>query len=84
MISTYIDNTKTALIVAFAVWVFAVLIAPRVGFIAAKIIVPTQTLQSVYLEKTAARENINAEKKRDKIYKEVWEDHSHSQSFFEE
>ena len=63
VISTYIDNTKTALIVAFAVWVFAVLIAPRVGFIAAKIIVPTQTLQSVYLEKTAARENINAEKR---------------------
>ena len=86
VISTYIDNTKTALIVAFAVWVFAVLITPRVGFIAAKIIVPTQTLQSVYLEKTAARENINAEKKgkRDKIHEEVWKGHSHSQSSFEE
>ena len=40
---------------------FAVLITPRVGFIAAKLIAPTQTSQSVYLEKTALRENFNAE-----------------------
>ena len=61
VISTYLDNAKTALIVAFTVWVFAVLITPRVGFLAAKFISPTQTSQSVYLEKTALRENINIE-----------------------
>ncbi len=76
VISTYLDNSKTALIAAFTVWVFAVLITPRVGFIAAKFIAPTRTSQSVYLEKTALRENFNAEleeKKRD-IRKEVRKD----------
>ena len=74
VISTCLDNSKTALIVAFTVWVFAVLIVPRVGFVAAKFIVPTQTPQSVYLEKTAIRENSNAdlEVKKTKIYQEVW------------
>jgi len=74
VISTYLDNSKTALIVAFTVWVFAVLITPRVGFIAAKFIAPTRTSQSVYLEKTALRENFNAEleEKKEEIYKEVW------------
>lgn len=74
VISTYLDNSKTALIVAFTVWVFAVLIIPRVGFIAAKFIAPTQTSQSVYLEKTAVQENIKAELKerRNEIDDEVW------------
>ena len=74
VISTYLDNSKTALIVAFTVWVFAVLITPRVGFLCAKFIAPTQTLQSVYLEKTAVREDINAEIKENqtKIHGEVW------------
>ena len=76
VISTYLDNSKTALIVAFTVWVFAVLITPRVGFIAAKFIAPTRTSQSVYLEKTALRENFNAEleEKKGEIHKEVWKD----------
>ena len=76
VISTYLDNSKTALIIAFTVWVFAVLITPRVGFIAAKIIAPTQTLQSVYLTKTALRENFNAEleEKKREIHKELWQD----------
>ena len=60
VISTYLDNSKTALIVAFTVWVFAVLITPRVGFLAAKFIAPTRTSQSVYLEKTAMRDDFNA------------------------
>ncbi len=74
VISTYLDNAKTALIIAFTVWVFAVLITPRVGFLAAKFIAPTQTLQSVYLEKTALRENFNAEldEKKMEIHKEFW------------
>ena len=78
VISTYLDNSKTALIVAFTVWVFAVLITPRVGFIAAKFIAPTRTSQSVYLEKTALRENFNAEleEKKREIHKEVWQDRS--------
>ena len=76
VISTYLDNSKTALIVAFTVWVFAVLITPRVGFIVAKFIAPTRTSQSVYLEKTALRENFNAEleEKKREIHKELWKD----------
>ena len=76
VISTYLDNAKTALIIAFTVWVFAVLITPRVGFLAAKFIAPTQTSQSVYLEKTALRENFNAEleEKKTKIHQEFWKD----------
>ncbi|MDE0322423.1 MAG: ABC transporter permease subunit [Candidatus Poribacteria bacterium] len=76
VISTYLDNSKTALIIAFTVWVFAVLITPRVGFLAAKFIAPTQTSQSVYLEKTALRENFNAEleEKKAKIHQEFWKD----------
>lgn len=74
VISTFLDNSKTALIVAFTVWVFAVLIAPRVGFLAAKFITPTPTSQSVYLEKTASRENFNSEldAKKIKIHQELW------------
>ena len=60
VISTYLDNSKTALIVAFTVWVFAVLITPRVGFLAAKFIAPAQTSQSVYMEKTAMRDDFKA------------------------
>ena len=84
VISTYLDNSKTALIVAFTVWVFAVLITPRVGFIAAKFIAPTQTSQSVYLEKTALRENFNAEleERKKEIHQEFWRDRP--QSSFEE
>ena len=62
VISTYLDNSKTALIVAFTVWVLAVLIAPRAGFLTAKLIAPTRAIQSVYMEKTAIRNDLNAEK----------------------
>ena len=62
LISTYLDNSKTALIVAFSVWVLAVLIAPRVGFLTAKLVAPTRAIQSVYMEKTAIRNNLTAEK----------------------
>ncbi len=84
VISTYLDNSKTALIIAFTVWVFAVLITPRVGFIMARFIAPTQTSQSVYLEKTALRENFNAEleEKKKKIHQEFWK--ARSQSSMEE
>ena len=73
VISTYLDNSKTALIVAFTVWVFAVLITPRVGFLAAKFIAPTRTSQSVYMEKTAMRDDFNAALKEEqqKMYMEV-------------
>ena len=73
VISTYLDNSKTALIVAFTVWVFAVLITPRVGFLAAKFIAPTQTSQSVYMEKTAMRDDFNAalEEEKQKMIMEV-------------
>ena len=39
-----------ALIVAFTVWGFAVPIAPRAGFLTAKLIAPTRAIQSVYAE----------------------------------
>ena len=58
--STYLDSAKTALIVVFTVWVFAVLITPRVGFLAAKVIAPTRTSQSVYMEKKAIRDDFDA------------------------
>ena len=67
VISIYLDSAKTALIVAFTVWVFAVLITPRVGFLAAKLIAPTRTPQSVYMEKTAMREDFNAVLKEEKM-----------------
>ena len=73
VITTYLDNSKTALIVAFTVWVFAVLITPRVGFLAAKLIAPTRTSQSVYMEKTAMREDFKAEleKQQGKFINEI-------------
>ena len=64
VISTYLDNSKTALIVAFTVWVLAVLIAPRVGFLTAKLMAPTRAIQSVHMEKTAIRNNLNSEKEQ--------------------
>ena len=60
VISIYFDSAKTALIVAFTVWVFAVLILPRVGFLAAQIVAPTSTAESVYREKTARRAELRA------------------------
>ena len=73
VISTYLDSSKTALIVVFTVWVFAVLITPRVGFLAAKVIAPTRTSQSVYMEKKALRDDFDAvlEKEKMKIIMET-------------
>ena len=74
VISIYFDSAKTALIVAFTVWVFVVLILPRVGFLAAQIIAPTSTAESVYREKTARRSELRAdlEAKRGKMMSEVF------------
>ena len=60
VISIYFDSSKTSLIVAFTVWVFAVLILPRVGFLAAQIVAPTSTAESVYKEKAARRTELRA------------------------
>ena len=62
VISTYLDNSKTALIVAFTFWVFAVLIAPRGAFVVAKLVAPTRNQQAVYMEKTALRNNLTKDK----------------------
>ena len=62
LISTCLDNAKTALIVAFTFWVLAVLIAPRGAFVIAKLVAPTRTQQTVYMEKTAIRNNLAKEK----------------------
>ncbi len=72
-ISTYLDSAKTALIVAFTVWVFAVLITPRLGFLAAKVIAPARTAQSVYMEKKALRDDLKAdlEKQKMKLIREI-------------
>jgi len=64
VISTGLDSSRTALIVCFTVWVFSVLIAPRVGFLTAKWISPARTSQSVYMEKAVIRNNLNDEKKK--------------------
>ena len=61
-ISTYLDNAKTALIVAFTFWVFAVLVAPRGAFVVAKLVAPTRTQQAVYMEKNALRNNLTKDK----------------------
>ena len=67
-ISTYLDNAKTALIVAFTFWVFAVLIAPRGAFVVAKLAAPTRTQQAVYMEKNVLRNNLMKDKEE-----KVWE-----------
>ena len=67
VISTYLDSAKTALIVVFTVWVFAVLITPRVGFLAAKVIAPTRTSQSIYMEKKAIRDNLDVALQEEKM-----------------
>ena len=70
VISIYFDSSKTALIVAFTIWVFAVLILPRVGFLAAQIVAPTSTTaESIYREKAAQRAELHAglEMKRGEI-----------------
>ena len=74
VISIYFDSAKTALIVAFTVWVFAVLILPRVGFLAAQIVAPTSTAESVYREKTARRSEFRdaLTAKRSKMMSEVF------------
>ncbi len=72
VISTYLDTAKTALIVAFSIWVFAVLILPRVGFLTAKIIVPTRTAESLYMEKAALRNDL-LEEKQEKFNKKLFE-----------
>lgn len=61
-ISTFLDNAKTALIVAFTFWVFAVLIVPRGAFVVAKLVAPTRTQQAVYMEKTTLRNNLSKDK----------------------
>ena len=72
VISTYLDNAKTALIVAFTFWVFAVLIAPRGAFVIAKLVAPTRTQQTVYMEKTALRNNL-AKETQEKLNKKIVE-----------
>ena len=71
-ISTYLDNSKTALIVAFTFWVFAVLIAPRGAFVVAKLVAPTRTEQAVYMAKTVLRNNLTKDK-QEKIWKKMTE-----------
>ena len=71
-ISTYLDNSKTALIVAFTFWVFAVLITPRGAFVVAKLVAPTRTEQAVYMAKTVLRNNL-AKDKEEKVWKKVTE-----------
>ena len=67
VISTYLDSAKTALIVVFTLWVFAVLITPRVGFLAAKVIAPARTSQSVYMEKKTMRDDFDAALQAEKM-----------------
>ncbi|MDE0322422.1 MAG: ABC transporter permease [Candidatus Poribacteria bacterium] len=81
VISTYLDNAKTALIVAFTFWVFAVLIAPRGAFVVAKLVAPTRTQQAVYMEKTALRNNLTKDRD-EKIFKKMTETFAGSEGIF--
>ena len=72
VISTYLDNSKTALIIAFTFWVFAVLIAPRGAFVVAKLVAPTRTQQAVYMAKTVLSNNLRKDKE-EKIWKKITE-----------
>ena len=76
VISIYFDSSKTALIVAFTIWVFAVLILPRVGFLAAQVVAPAPTAESVYREKAAHRAESRAslEAERNKIGSKLIQD----------
>ncbi len=82
MISIYFDGSKTALIVAFTVWVFAVLILPRVGFLAAQIVAPTSTAESVYREKALRREELRVtlETKRGEVMGKMIQESNASQN----
>ena len=80
-ISTYLDNAKTALIVAFTFWVFAVLIVPRGAFVVAKLVAPTRTEQAVYMEKTALRNNLSKDKD-EKIRKKMTETFAGTEGIF--
>ena len=81
VISTCLDNAKTALIVAFTFWVFAVLIAPRGAFVVAKLVVPTRTQQAVYMEKAAVHNNLSKDKD-EKIRKKMTEVFASSEGVF--
>ena len=81
VISTYLDNAKTALIVAFTFWVFAVLIAPRGAFVVAKLVAPTRTQQAVYMEKTTLRNNLMKDRD-EKIFKKMTETFAGSEGIF--
>ena len=76
VISIYFDSSKTALIVAFTIWVFTVLILPRVGFLAAQIVAPTPTAESVYREKAAKQAELRRglDKERSDLFSEMIQD----------
>ena len=75
VISIYFDSSKTALIVAFTIWVFTVLILPRVGFLAAQIVAPAPTAESVYREKAAkqAELHVGLQEERNKLLSEIFQ-----------
>ena len=81
VVSIYFDSSKTALIVAFTLWVFAVLILPRVGFLAAQTVAPTSTAESVYREKAARRSELHAtlEVERNKIMGKMIQESKHGE-----
>ena len=76
VISIYFDSSKTTLIVAFTIWVFTVLILPRVGFLAAQIVAPAPTAESVYREKAAKQAELRAglESEKSKLFSEMIQD----------
>ncbi len=60
-LSIYFESSKTALIVVFTVWVFTVLILPRAGFLAARIVSPAATAEQVYRQKAHLRAELRAD-----------------------
>ena len=71
VISTYLDDSKTALIVAFTVWVFAVLIAPRLGLLPLNSSHPLERCRvSIWKKRQFA--TISMQKKMRKLRKKLW------------
>lgn len=62
LISSCFHRSKTALLVLLLLWVFLIFILPKTGYIAAEILRPVQSDQTIYARKRFVREDIEQEK----------------------
>ncbi len=62
LISSSFHRSKTALLVLLLLWVFLVFILPKAGYIAAEILRPVQSEQTIYAKKRLLGDDIEGEK----------------------